>query len=128
MANQLNANVLNVGAVNYVSQWSFDATTTLIRRRRHYQQRFSTASYNDYRNIWSTIARDIQRIDNFTVKGSQCKNKWNKLVRGYVNLKRIRSGNPHRFPIESPNSYDERFFGELSDEFWEVYRSNYLFI
>ena len=115
MANFLNANVLNVGAVNFINHWTNEATLTLIRRRRHYNERFRIEENNA---LWHRIAVQIGTINNFVVTGNQCKSKWNNLKRGYENLKRILDGNPDGYPVHSPNHYDEQFYGELADEFW----------
>ena len=115
MANIINANVLNVGAVNYFRRWNFDAVRTLIRRRRHYNERFVR---DDHDPIWDRIAQQINQINNLAVTGNQCKSKWNSLKNGYENLKRIVAGNPDGYPVHSPNSYDREFHGELTDEFW----------
>lgn len=123
MANVVNANVLNVGAVNYFRRWNNDATLTLIRRRRHYNNRFNS---EDHDPLWDRISRQIGQINNLIVSGNQCKAKWNALKNGYENLKRILQGNPDGYPVHHPNSYDRQFYGELSDEFW-VTNGNLLF-
>ena len=115
MANVLNANILNAGAVNYIRQWTMGATQSLIRFRRHYNDRFRTEEHGP---LWNRIAQRIGGLENVLVSGNQCKSKWNALKIGYENLKRILEGNPDGFPVHSPNNYDRRFHGELADEFW----------
>jgi hypothetical protein len=111
-------NVLNPVVFNVHRNWPGNATLTLIRYRRHYHARFEDRSVRDHTTIWERIANRIQQTDNFTVSGQQCRNKWQALKRGFENLRRMFDGNPDGFPVSSPNSYDTRFYNELSDEFW----------
>ena len=119
------ANTLNPAIVNHFRYWPDDAVSTLIRYRRIYHEYFEDRSITDHTTIWERIAQKIINIDNFTVSVAQCKNKWRSLKRGYENLRRMFDGNPNRYSIHSPNTYDTRFYDELSDEFWEQ-TSNYL--
>jgi hypothetical protein len=107
----LNSTTLNVGAVNYMRQWTMNATEALIRLRRRYNDRFRTEEHGP---IWTRISERIGALENFIVTGNQCKNKWNALKLGYENLKRIMDGNPDGFPVHSPNNFDQRFYGDLS--------------
>jgi hypothetical protein len=125
MANVLNANILNVGAVNYVRNWTLDGAQTLIRLRRHYNDRFQTQEHGP---LWNRIAQRIGVLENLLVTGNQCKSKWSALKLGYENMKRILEGNPDGFPVHSPNNYDRRLYGDLSDEFWVDNRNYLLFI
>lgn len=113
-------NVLNPTVVNMQRSWSEDATSTLIRYRRRYHYLFEDRTIRDHSGIWERIANRIQVIDNFVVSNYQCRTKWQALKRGYENLRRMFDGNPDGFPVHSPNTYDTRFYNELSDEFWNV--------
>ena len=111
--------------VNAQRSWPEDATFTLIRYRRRYHDLFEDRSIRDHTIIWARIANRILQADNFLVSGQQCRNKWNALKRGYENLRRMFRRNPDGFPVHSPNTYDTRFYNELSDEFW-LQTGNYL--
>jgi Myb/SANT-like DNA-binding protein len=111
--------------INNLQSWPKDATFTLIQYRRRYHELFEDRSIRDHTEIWMRIARKILQRDNFLVNAQQCKTKWRALKRGYENLRRLFNGNPRGFPIHSPNTYDTRFYNELSDEFWEQ-TGNYL--
>ena len=118
-------NILNLAVVNNVWNWPENATFTLIRNRRRYHGQFEDRTVRDHTQIWQRIANNIYQRDNFLVSQQQCRNKWRALQRGYENLRRLFNGNPNRYPTHSPNTYDTRFYTELSDEFWER-TSNYL--
>jgi len=117
-------NVVNPVIINVQRTWPEDATLTLIRYRRRYHDSFEDRSNRDHTDIWTRIANRIQTLDNFIVSGHQCRTKWQALKRGYENIRRMLDGNPDGFPVHSPNTYDTRFFNELSDEFWNE-TSNY---
>jgi Myb/SANT-like DNA-binding domain len=110
--------------INNLQNWPEDATLTLIRYRRRYHELFEDRSVRDHTEIWERIVRKIFRKNNFIVNVQQCKNKWRALKRGYENLRRMFNGNPQGHPVHSPNTYDTRFYNELTDEFWER-TSNY---
>jgi hypothetical protein len=116
--------VLNPMIVVNRQNWPENATMDLIRFRRRYHNRFEDRSVRDHNAIWVRIAQRIQIRCNFVVSVQQCRNKWSALKRGYENLRRMFAGNPHGYPVRSPNTYDTRFYNEMSDEFWEE-TSNY---
>ena len=111
-------NVLNPVIVNVQRSWTEEATLTLIRYRRRYHHFFEDRTIRDHTDIWARISNHIQIIDNFVISGQQCRTKWQALKRGYENLHQMFDRNPDGFPIYSPNTYDTRFYNELSDEFW----------
>jgi hypothetical protein len=123
---QLNA--VGIGVVNFYIQWPNDATLSLIQYRRHYQIDFCLTSVHDQKRIWRQIAQNINNDHpNFAPSKKQCRNKWNSLKSGYENLKRLMEGNPEGFTTRTPTLPDERFYEELSDEFWMTER-NYLLL
>ena len=81
-----------------------------IQRQGELWQRISNYLYNDFR---------------LNVTPTQCRTKWNLLVSGYENLKRLLNDNPEGFRTHTPSMYDQRFHNELSDEFWYIV-GNYL--
>jgi hypothetical protein len=123
---QLNA--LGIGAVNFYIQWPDDATLSLIQYRRLYQNDFSTTSIHEQKQIWRQIAQSINNDHpNFAPSKKQCRNKWNSLKSGYENLRRLMEGNLEGYTTRTPTLHDERFYEELSDEFWLAER-NYLLL
>jgi hypothetical protein len=110
--------ILNPVIVNVQQSWPENATRSLIRYRRHYHSVFEDRSVRDHTTIWQRIANRVLQRNNFAVSAQQCRNKWYALKRGYENLRRMFDGNPDGFPVRSPNTYDARFYNELSDEFW----------
>ena len=123
---QLNAG-RGIVVANFYVQWPNDATLSLIQYRRLYQNMFSTTPIQQQKRLWRQIAREINNDHpNFAPNRNQCRNKWNSLKSGYENLKRLLDGNPERFPTHTPTLHDERFYDELSDEFW-LLECSYLF-
>ncbi|TLY03942.1 MAG: myb/SANT-like DNA-binding domain-containing protein [Thaumarchaeota archaeon] len=117
---------LNANLQTFFIQWPNDATLTLIRERRLYQNSFTSTPIQSQKRLWRAIALEINNIHpNFAPNRRQCKNKWNALKSGYENLKRLINENPDGYPTRTPSLHDERFHEELSDEFWLVER-NYL--
>lgn len=119
--------LLNAALPNII-QWPNDAVLTLIQRRRAYQPDFNTTSLHRQKYIWRRIKQEIITAHpNFAPRRKQCRNKWNALRSGYENLKRLINGNPDEFPVHTPTLHDERFYNELSDEFWLTERKYLLF-
>ncbi|GET54282.1 hypothetical protein GLOIN_2v1790940 [Rhizophagus irregularis DAOM 181602=DAOM 197198] len=82
---------LNANLPVYI-QWPDNAALTLIQHHRAYQPLFTTT-----------------------------RKKWNALKAGYENLERLINRNPDDYPsTRTPSLHDERFYQELSDEFWRV--------
>lgn len=113
---------LNPNVQNVFIQWPDDAVLTLIQRRRVYQHLFATTRLRDQKRIWREIARDIRRRHLIRPTRTQCRNKWNALKSGYENLQRLIRRNPEEYPTRTPTMHDERFYQELSDEFWRMER------
>lgn len=103
----------------FFRMWPDDAVQTLIRRRRLYHPIFATTRQNEQTAYWTRISQDVMAAHpGLSVTADQCRNKWNSLRSGYENLVRLDNGNPEGFPTRTPSMHDERFFDELSDEFW----------
>jgi hypothetical protein len=98
--------------------WPMDATEALIRRRRHYQNRFNETRLQRQSFLWERISNHLYNNYNIDVSAAQCRAKWNSLVAGYENLKRLLSNNPREYRTYTPSFYDRQFHNELSDEFW----------
>lgn len=120
----VNLNPLHVNR-NNLREWPLDATEGLIRRRRHYQENFRTTRIQRQGDLWQRISNYIYNTYNLNVTSTQCRTKWNSLVAGYENLKRLLNDNPEGFRTTTPSFYDQRFHDELSDEFWYI-TGNYL--
>jgi len=88
---------------NNLRSWPMDATEALIRRRRYYHNRFIETRVQNQGTLWQYISNHIFNNHNFNVTATQCRTKWNALVAGYENLKRLLSDNPegyrHHFMI-----------------------------
>src|SRR3954468_16110988 len=104
--------------------WTFDATQDLINLRFDYRLQFENASNHKHSGLWDQISIQISNTNPIQVSGRQCQIKWNALVHGYENIRRIRIENPEGFPLRSPNRYDIEFYGMMEDEFW-LPQSNY---
>jgi len=108
--------------------WPDDAVGALIEYRRVSQNFFATSRINEQGQRWNRIAQQINNdYPNFAPTRDQCRNKWNAMKSGYENLSRLMNGNPEGFPTHRPTLHDERFHGELSDEFWLTERNYLLF-
>jgi hypothetical protein len=103
---------------NNFRSWPMAATAALIRRRRHYHDRFVETRIQNQGTLWQYISNHIYNNYNFNVTAAQCRTKWNALVAGYENLKRLMSNNPEEYRTYTPSFYDRRFHDELSNEFW----------
>lgn len=103
---------------NNLREWPFNATEGLIRQRRHYQECFRMTRTQQQGELWWRISNYIYNTYNLNVTETQYRTKWNSLVAGYENLKRLLNDNPEGFQTTTPSLYDERFHDELSDEFW----------
>lgn len=124
----LNA-VGGIAAVNNYVKWPNGAALLLIQYRRSFQDVFGRTSIHSQGPIWDQISQNINNdYPNFAPTATQCRNKWNSLKSGYENLKRLLGGNPEGFPTHRPNLHDERFYEELTDEFWLVERNYYYLI
>jgi len=107
-------------------QWTINAAHQLIQERRDLHWQFERLANRNHNNIWTLISNRLFAATGFNATANQCKNKWKSLKRGYENIKRIMAGNENDFPIDSPNSFDQACFTEMSDEFW-LQTGNYLF-
>ena len=107
-------------------QWTVNAATQLIRERRNLQWQFDRLANRDHNNAWNLVANRLFAATGFAATANQCYRKWNALKRGYENSKRILAENEKDFPITNPNSFDNAYFNEMSDEFW-LQTSNYFF-
>ncbi len=106
---------------NFFMAWPSNAILTLIRYRRHNQDRFANSPLNQQGRIWARIAQNINNAHpNFVPTQAQCRNKWNSLKSGYQNLRRLLEGNREDYPVHTPSQHDYEFHDELSDEFWLV--------
>jgi Myb/SANT-like DNA-binding domain len=105
-------------------QWTINAAIQLIRERRQLNDRFARRRHHG--TLWTNIANNVFAITGLAVIPNQCKIKWRTLKRGFENSLQIARENSEDFPFDSPNSFDEACFTELSDQFW-VQTSNYLF-
>jgi hypothetical protein len=103
---------------NNLRSWPIDATEALIRRRRHYHERFINTRIQQQGTLWTNISNHLYNNYNLNVSAAQCRTKWNALVAGYENLKRLMSDNPPGYRTFTPSFYDRQFYNELSDEFW----------
>ena len=108
-------------------EWPLDVTEDLIRRRRFYKEEFYTTRLRDQAEFWFRISLFIYNTYFLDVSVAQCRQKWNALVSGYENLKRLINDNPEGYRTFTPSFYDRHFYNEMSDEFWKN-PSNYLFI
>ena len=108
-------------------RWTLNSSIQLIRERRSANAQFVQLRNNAHNAIWNTIANNVFSVTGLAVTANQCRTKWNSLKRGYENIRRILTNNRRGYPINSPNSFDEACFNEMSDEFWTV-TSNYLFL
>lgn len=119
-----NLNPLHEDRTN-LRQWPLDATEGLIRRRRLYQEQFRATRIQRQVELWRRISNFLYNDYRLDVTPTQCRTKWNSLVSGYENLKRLLNDNPEGFRTHTPSVYDQRFHNELSDEFWYII-GNYL--
>ena len=111
---------------NTLREWPMAVTATLIRRRRHHKNEFFITRTRDQWQIWDNIANYIFNVHFINVTYTQCRTKWNALVSGYENLKRLNNDNPDRYRTFTPSFYDYEFYHEMSSEFW-IDPGNYLF-
>ena len=123
------ASVINPQYANGTNlrEWPLDVTEDLIRRRRFYKEEFYTTRLRDQAEFWFRISLFIYNTYFLDVSVAQCRQKWNALVSGYENLKRLINDNPEGYRTFTPSFYDQHFYNEMSDEFWKNL-SNYLFI
>jgi Myb/SANT-like DNA-binding domain len=112
---------------NNLREWPLDATEGLIRRRFYYKEEFFARRVRDQAELWVRISNHIYNTYFINVTAAQCRQKWNSLVYGYENLKRLNNDNPDGFRTYCPSYYDRFFYHEMSGEFW-INPSNYLFI
>ena len=97
------------------------------QRKRFYKEDFYITRLRDQAKLWLRISNFIYNTYFIDVSVAQCRQKWNALVSGYENLKRLMNDNPEGYRTFTPSSYDRHFYNEMSDEFW-IDLSNYLFI
>lgn len=103
---------------NNLRTWPMNATEALIRRRRFYHDRFIETRIQNQVNLWQRISDHLFNNHGLDVTETQCRTKWNALVAGYENLKRLLSDNPEGYRTYTPSFYDRQFHNEMSDEFW----------
>jgi hypothetical protein len=108
--------------------WPIDATEALIRRRRHYHERFCATCLQKQKVIWERISNHIYNNYDLNVTPTQCWVKWNVLVAGYENLKKLLNDNPEGYRTYTPSFYDRQFYHDLSDKFWYNMGGNYYLI
>lgn len=108
-------------------EWPLNATDSLIKRRRLYRDDFFASRLRDQAEIWTRISNHIFNTNFINVSAAQCRQKWNSLVYGYENLKRLNNDNPEGFRTFAPSYYDQYFYNEMSNEFW-INGSNYYLI
>ena len=99
-----------------IVQWPVNVTRALIQQRRRHHQLFEDSTRHN--PLWTRIANHIQRNYNYQVTATQCQIKWYALKHGYENSRRLLQDNPNGHTIRSPNSFDRRFYDEMTDEFW----------
>lgn len=99
-----------------IVQWPVNVTRVLIQQRRRHHQLFEDSTRHN--PLWTRIANHIQRNYNYQVTATQCQIKWYALKNGYENSRRLLQDNPNGHTIRSPNSFDRRFYDEMTDEFW----------
>ena len=104
---------------NQPFRWTIPAAMQLVRERRALQGRFDAAATTNHDGLWTIVSASLFAAVGFVATPHQCRTKWNALVNGYRNLRRIYTQNPQRFPLSSPNSFDIGLFTEMSDEFWK---------
>ena len=112
---------------NNLREWPLDVTEGLIKRRRFYKNDFFNMRLQEQRPIWTRISNFLFNNYNINTTENQCKTKWNSLIYGYNNLKRLNNNNPEGYRTFTPSYYDRYFFHEMSDEFW-INQGNYLLI
>ena len=108
-------------------EWPLDATESLIKRRRFYRDEFFTSRLRDQAEIWTRISNHIYNVNFINVSAAQCRQKWNSLIYGYENLKRLNNDNPEGFRTYTPSYYDQCFYNDMSEEFWINTSNYYLF-
>lgn len=102
------ASVINPRYANGTNlrEWPLDVTEDLIRRRRFYKEEFYTTRLRDQAELWLRISLFIYNTYFLDVSVAQCRQKWNALVSGYENLKRLIYDNPEGYRTFTSSFYD----------------------
>jgi len=87
-------------------EWPLDITEALIRCRRFYKEDFYTTRLRDQVELWLRISNYIYNTYFVDVSVAQCHQKWNTLVSGYKNLKRLMNDNPEEYRTFTLSSYN----------------------
>jgi len=110
---------------NNLQEWPLNATEGLIKHRCFYKEEFFTTRLWDQRELWILISNFI--FNTYFINTTPLHwQKWNSILHGYRNLKRLNNDNLKGYWTFTPSYYDQHFYDEMSDEFW-INPSNYLF-